>query len=122
MKIKAIITKEYQVELESGVVVNYTNKNEALNMLAKYELTKVLKKIMDFSQIEILLEDIEKNPLALDAILGALTSYKKQTKAPVAKPKKIKKKVWKILVGTQKVPTKKFLNFRVTQKSKKDYN
>jgi hypothetical protein len=93
MKIKAIITKEYQVELESGVVVNYTNKNEALNMLAKYELTKVLKKIMDFSQIEILLEDIEKNPLALDAILGALTSYKKQTKAPVAKPKKIKKKV-----------------------------
>jgi hypothetical protein len=36
----------------------------------------------------------------LDAILGALASYKKQTKAPVAKPKKIKKKVWKILVGT----------------------
>lgn len=90
MKIKTIITKQYQVTNETtGETKIYTSIAEAKKAESLMNL-----EIKNVSHVNSLTNELVidlKNPLALDAVLEALKTYVKASKVSTAKPKTIKK-------------------------------
>lgn len=89
MKIKTIITKQYQVTNEAtGETKNYTSVAEAKK--AESLLNLEIKNVSHVNSLTNKLVIDLKNPLALDAVLEALKTYVKTSKGSTAKPKTIK--------------------------------
>ena len=90
MKIKTIITKQYQVTNETtGETKIYTSIGEAKKVESLLNL-----EIKNVSHVNSLTNELIidlKNTLALDAVLEALKTYVKTSKVSTVKPKTIKK-------------------------------
>ena len=90
MKIKTIITKQYQVTNETtGETKIYTSIGEAKKVESLMNLE--IKNVSHVNKITNELVIDLKNPLALDAVLEALKTYVKTSKVSTVKPKTIKK-------------------------------